>query len=65
MKIRQPDIVKSGYLFSIIMVYVLNIVVISVMFGLLFPGFSIKKFFVETLAVSKTAYIAIVKQLFF
>ena len=65
MKIRQPDIVKSGYFFSIIMVYVLNIIVISVIFGLLFPSFSIKKFFIESWGVTKLAYIAIIKQLFF
>jgi len=33
MKIRQPDIVKSGYFFSIVMVYVLNMAVISLIFA--------------------------------
>ena len=65
MKIRQPDIIKSGYLFSIMMVYVLNIVVISVMFSLLFPGFSAKKFFVDTWNFSGDIYVRVVRQLFF
>ena len=65
MKIRQPDIVKSGYFFSIILVYVLNIVVMSMMFSLLFPSFSAKKFFMDTWVMSKTTYIVIVKQLFY
>ena len=65
MKIRQPDIVKSGYFFSIVMVYVLNIVVISVIFGLIFPSFSIKKFFIESWTSARHVYIAIVRQLFF
>ena len=65
MKIRQPDIVKSGYFFSIIMVYVLNIIVISVIFGLIFPSFSIKKFFIESKDITKHLYFAIVRQLFF
>ena len=65
MKIRQPDIVKSGYFFSIVMVFVLNIVVISVMFGLLFSSFSLKKFFIDSWTMSKDVYVAIVKQLFF
>ena len=65
MKIRQPDIVKSGYFFSIMLVYVLNIVVISVIFGLLFPSFSIQKFFVDTWGVAKHAYLVVTKQIFF
>lgn len=65
MKIRQPDIMKSGYFFSIIMVYVLNIVVISLIFSLLFPSFSIKKFFVDSWIHSKVIYTGVVRQLFF
>jgi phosphatidylserine synthase len=65
MKIRQPDIVKSGYFFSIILVYVLNIVVISMIFSLLFPSFSAKKFFIDTWMMSKTMYVVIVRQLFY
>ena len=65
MKIRQPDIVKSGYFFSIIFVYILNVIVISLIFALLFPSFSEKKFFVDLWSVSKDIYIAIAKQLFF
>jgi hypothetical protein len=64
LKIRQPDIVKSGYFFSIIMVYALNIVIISVMFGLLFPSFSLKKFFFDVFGLSKDMYAAMVNQLF-
>jgi hypothetical protein len=65
MKVRQPDIVKSGYLFSIVMVYALNIVVISAVFSLLFPAFSIKKFFIDSWLCSKVIYVSVVKQLFF
>jgi len=65
MKIRQPDIVKSGYFFSIVIVYVLNIVVIAMIFALLFRSFSAKQFFVDTYLMTKGAYIAIVRQLFF
>lgn len=64
MKIRQPDIIKSGYFFSTIMVYVLNIIVISLIFGLLFPSFSIKKFFIDLWAGSKHIYVAMIKQMF-
>ena len=65
MKVRQPDIVKSGYFFSIILVYVFNVIVIALMFSMIFPDFSAKKFFLDSWLLSKGAYIAIVKQLFF
>ncbi len=65
MKIRQPDIVKSGYLFSIVTVYILNIVVISFIFSLIFPAFSMGKFFLDLWAQSKYIYVAVYKQLFF
>ena len=65
LKIRQPDIVKSGYFFSIMTVYILNIVVISVIFGLVFPSFGIKKFFIDLYSLSRVIYAAIMKQLFF
>lgn len=65
MKIRQPDIMKSGYIFSIVMAYILNIVVISLIFELLFPSFLEKKFLLDAWVLSKQAYVAIVKQLFF
>jgi hypothetical protein len=65
MKIRQPDIVKSGYLFSIVIVYILNIVVISFIFSLMFPTFSIGKFFLDLWEQSKYIYVAVYRQLFF
>lgn len=65
MKIRQPDIVKSGYLFSIVLVYILNIVVISFIFSMMFQTFSIGKFFVDLWGQSKYIYLAIYRQLFF
>ena len=65
MKIKQPDIMKSGYFFSIVMVYIINIVVISFIFSLVFPGFSISKFFVDTWLSSIYIYRAAIRQLFF
>lgn len=65
MKIRQPDIMKSGYFFSIVIVYIINILVISLIFSLVFPGFSIKKFCIDLVLSSKQIYVSIVWQLFF
>jgi hypothetical protein len=64
LKIRQPDIVKSGYFFSIVLIYMLNIAVISVILGMLFESFATKKFFVDTWTASKDIYLRAVKQLF-
>ena len=64
LKIRQPDIVKSGYFFSIVFVYTLNIIIISMIFALVFHTFSIKGFFGDFVGISKNIYIGIVKQLF-
>ncbi|MBI5123904.1 MAG: hypothetical protein HZA72_00615 [Candidatus Omnitrophica bacterium] len=65
MKIKQPDIIKSGYLFSILLVYTLNLIVISLIFSLIFPAFSVKNFFIDIWLVSKDIYLAAVRQLFF
>ena len=65
MKIRQPDMMKSGYLFSIVLVYVLNIIIIAMLFSLLFKSFSSKKFFVDSFIYSKYMYAAVIRQLFY
>jgi len=64
MKVRQPDIIKSGYFFSVVLIYVLNIIVIAMIFSLVFPSFSAKKFFIDLYGSSKYIYVAVVKQLF-
>ncbi len=65
MKVRQPDIMKSGQFFSVVFVYLLNIVVISLIFALIFPSFALKNFFIDTWLTSKGVYIGAIKQLFF
>jgi hypothetical protein len=64
MKVRQPDILKSGYLFSIVFVYVLNIIIIALLFSLMFRSFSVKHFFIDSWLASKSVYVAVLKQLF-
>jgi hypothetical protein len=64
-KLRQPDMVKSGYLFSTVAVYVLNVIVIAMLFSLLFRSFSSKKFFMDAWILTRDIYIAVIKQLFF
>lgn len=64
MKTRQPDLMESGYLFSIVVVYVLNIVIIALLFSLLFKSFSSKSFFIDSFGISKDIYVVIARQLF-
>jgi len=64
LKIRQPDIVKSGYLFSIVLVYTVNLAVVALVFGAVFAEFNAKRYFLETFFESKAIYVAVVRQLF-
>jgi len=64
LRIRQPDIVKSGYFFSIVLVYIMNIVVIAAIFSLVFHSFGMKKFFLDMWGVSRHIYAMIAKQFF-
>ena len=63
-KIHQPDIIKSGALFSIILVYILNVFVVSLLFGVLFPGFAVRNYFGDFFTGSIKIYLAIFSQLF-
>jgi hypothetical protein len=65
MKVKQPDIMQSGYFFSILLIYMLNIVVISLLFAFVFPSFSMKNFGIDIFVQSKNIYTAIVRQMFF
>lgn len=64
LKVKQPDFVKSGYFFSIVLVYIINIMVISLIFSMVFPGFELKKFFLDVWTSTKYIYVAIYRQLF-
>jgi hypothetical protein len=65
MKVKQPDIVKSGFVFSVVLVYIVNIIVMAALFALAFPGFSLGSFFVDLRAQTQYIYVSVVRQLFF
>ena len=65
LKMKQPDIMKSGYVFSIVLVYLLNMIIISLVFGAVFAEFDITKYFVDLYKSSRDIYLAIIRQLFF
>jgi hypothetical protein len=64
LKTKQPDLVKVGYLTSSILIYVMNLVVISGVLGLLFKSFSFTSFLNKSYFLSADIYRAIFRQLF-
>jgi len=65
LKTKQPDLVKTGYLFSLVSIYVLNVLLLGFIVGLIFSGFSftgmLSQFWVDT----QELYSMIYRQLFF
>ena len=64
LKTRQTDLVKAGYLTSAILIYVMNLVIISGVLGLLFKTFSFRSFMSNAYFLSIDIYKAIFRQLF-
>ncbi len=64
LKIRQTDLLHAGYLFSICLIYVVNLVIIASVFSLLFDGIEFIEFIKSSTAGSKDIYVAIFNQLF-
>jgi len=65
LKIKQPDILKTGYLFSMVVIYIINIMLVAFLISLLFEGVSFEAFFYGTYLKAKAIYVSIIKQLFF
>lgn len=64
LKIKQPDIIKTGYLFSLVVIYVINLLLVVFVMSLLFKGIRFEDFFYNTYLNSKNIYITIFTQLF-
>ncbi|NQU74405.1 MAG: hypothetical protein HQ547_06850 [Candidatus Omnitrophica bacterium] len=65
LKIKQPDLVKTGYLFSLVSIYVLNVILLGLVINLIFTGFSFIGMLSEFWIQSKELYSIIYRQLFF
>ncbi|MDB4349625.1 hypothetical protein OAA99_01575 [Omnitrophica bacterium] len=65
LKREQPDIINTGYLFSLVMIYIVNVLLVGFILCLLFEGVSFEKFFYNTYIHSKFIYVKVFKQLFF
>ena len=64
LKVSQPDLIKTGYLFSLSLIYVINIIVVGFVISLIFSGFSFSAFFLDFCEQTRGAYTLIFNQLF-
>ena len=64
LKKKQPDIFKSGYIFSLTLIFLFNIIVVGMIFCWLFEGITISAFFKGAFFLSKEIYVKIFTQLF-
>lgn len=64
LKIRQPDMLKTGYLFSLVVIYIVNILLVAFILSLLFEGILFEDFFYNAYLKAKEIYVSIFNQLF-
>lgn len=64
LKMKQTDLIGTGYIFSIELIYFVNILLIVFIFSLLFEEIRFARFINSTLVQSKQTYINIFRQLF-
>jgi hypothetical protein len=56
LKVKQPDILKTGYFFSIFSIYVTNLFIAALFLSLIFENISFKVFYNSTFVYSKNIY---------
>ena len=64
LKTKQPDFLKAGHITSSVLIYVMNMTVISAVLGLLFQSFSFRTFIKSSYFLSIGIYKSIFNQLF-
>ena len=64
LKVKQVDIFRTGYLFSVSLIYVLNILLVSFILSLVFADFSFTNFFHVALERAGNIYYAVYEYLF-
>jgi hypothetical protein len=57
MKVRQPDITKSGYFFSLLFIYIANLLAIFFIFTFFAKQISFKEYFIRSLEYTKDLYV--------
>jgi len=64
LKVVQPDLLKTGYVLSLALIYVLNVLLAAFIVSLIFSGFSFKDMMLQFCDETKLLYMAIFSQLF-
>lgn len=64
LKTAQPDLIKTGYLFSLSLIYLANLIVAGFIISLIFPGFSFIDMVLQFCVDTKALYILLFRQLF-
>ena len=64
LKVKQSDIFKTGYFFSVSLIYVLNLFLVSLILSLVFPDFSFPNLFYATGQHAGDIYYGIYEYLF-
>lgn len=64
LKVKQSDILKTGYLFSVSLIYILNLLLVALILSLVFKDFSFSGFFHSTVEQAGSSYYAIYEYLF-
>jgi hypothetical protein len=64
LKIRQTDLLRAGYIFSICLIYIVNVIIIGLIFSFLFNSMVFAEFLQESYAKTKDIYVCIFRQLF-
>ena len=59
LRVEQPDLAENGYLFSLTFIYLVNLLILSMLLGLLFNKAAISTFFTDAGEYVKTIYLFI------
>lgn len=64
LKTKQPDLIKSGYLFSIALIYFINLSIAALILNFVFTDFSFKTYMTDAYVVGKDMYAWLFRQMF-
>ena len=57
MKMRQPDIMRTGYIFSVLFIYTANIFILELVVSFLLKDISFIAYIKETIVLSRDMYV--------
>lgn len=63
-KMKQPDIASSGYIFSLGLIYIVNLLIIFLVFAVLVKDLSFKTYIIKSIQTTEKIYLAIWRKIF-